>query len=245
MANVPAELRYTREHEWAKVEGDRARIGITAFAQEQVVEVNAELPKKPEVVNTDPYGQGWMLVIRMSNPKEVDGLMSAADYEKLTAGAGHERRRGRHALHLEHARPAEGDARAHRSLLDRGPAGPHPGQGAPLASAQPARRDGRDRLRAPPAAAGRTQRGRRRLRVLPRRRLLRSRDPEPPQPPDLPRRVLHRLHPVPAGGEPGHAPLDLRVPDHDGGADRDGRGQRLHLRRGLLAGRSRADGPLG
>jgi len=130
MANVPPDLRYTREHEWAKVEGDRARIGITAFAQEQlgdvvfvelpkvgakvaamktfgvvesvkavsdlfapitgeVVEVNALLPKKPELVNSDPYGQGWMLVIRMSNPKEVDGLMSAADYEKLTAGAGH------------------------------------------------------------------------------------------------------------------------------------------------------------
>jgi glycine cleavage system H protein len=130
MANVPAELRYTREHEWAKVEGDRARVGITAFAQEQlgdvvfvelpkvgakvtamktfgvvesvkavsdlfapvtgeVVEVNAELSKKPEVVNTDPYGQGWMLVIRMSTPREADGLMTAADYEKLTAGAGH------------------------------------------------------------------------------------------------------------------------------------------------------------
>jgi len=40
-------------------------------------------------VNGDPYGQGWMLVIRMSNPKDMDGLMSAADYEKLTAGAGH------------------------------------------------------------------------------------------------------------------------------------------------------------
>jgi glycine cleavage system H protein len=130
MANVPAELKYTREHEWAKVEGDRARIGITAYAQEQlgdvvfvelpkvgakvtamkpfgvvesvkavndlfapvsgeVAEVNAELPKKPELVNSDPYGQGWMLVIRMSNPKDMDGLMSAADYEKLTADAGH------------------------------------------------------------------------------------------------------------------------------------------------------------
>ena len=130
MANVPAELRYTREHEWAKVEGDRARIGITAFAQEQlgdvvfvelpkvgarvtamktfgvvesvkavsdlfapvsgeVVEANADLPKSPELVNTDPYGKGWMLVIRMSNPKEMDGLMSAADYEKLVADGGH------------------------------------------------------------------------------------------------------------------------------------------------------------
>lgn len=130
MANVPPDLRYTREHEWAKVEGDRARVGITAFAQEQlgdvvfvelpkvgakvtamktfgvvesvkavsdlfapitgeVVEVNALLPKKPELVNSDPYGEGWMLVIRMSSPKEIDGLMGAADYEKLTAGAGH------------------------------------------------------------------------------------------------------------------------------------------------------------
>ena len=130
MANVPAELRYTREHEWAKVEGDRARVGITAFAQEQlgdvvfvelpkvgakvtamktfgvvesvkavsdlfaplsgeVVEANTELTKKPETVNSDPYGQGWMIVIKLSNPKEMDGLMSAADYEKLVAAAGH------------------------------------------------------------------------------------------------------------------------------------------------------------
>jgi glycine cleavage system H protein len=130
MANVPAELKYTREHEWAKVEGDRARIGITAFAQEQlgdvvfvelpkagakvtamktfgvvesvkavsdlfapvsgeVVEVNEALPKNPELVNTDPYGRGWMLVIRMSNPKDVDGLLSAADYQQLTADGAH------------------------------------------------------------------------------------------------------------------------------------------------------------
>ncbi|HEX7216613.1 MAG TPA: glycine cleavage system protein GcvH [Methylomirabilota bacterium] len=130
MANVPAELKYTREHEWAKVEGDRARIGITAFAQEQlgdvvfvelpkvgakvtamktfgvvesvkavsdlfapvsgeVVEVNDALPKSPELVNTDPYGKGWMLVIRMGNPKDVDGLLSAADYQKLTADGAH------------------------------------------------------------------------------------------------------------------------------------------------------------
>ena len=130
MSNVPADLRYTKEHEWAKLEGDRARVGITAFAQEQlgdvvfvelpkvgakitamktfgvvesvkavsdlfaplsgeVVEVNAELPKKPEVVNADPYGKGWMIVIELANPKESDALMSAADYEKLIAGAGH------------------------------------------------------------------------------------------------------------------------------------------------------------
>ncbi|MDO8479761.1 MAG: glycine cleavage system protein GcvH [Candidatus Rokubacteria bacterium] len=130
MANVPGELRYTKEHEWAKLEGDKARVGITAFAQEQlgdvvfvelpkvgakitamktfgvvesvkavsdlfaplsgeVVEINAELPKKPEVVNADPYGQGWMIVIKLSNAKEWDGLMPAGDYGKLIAAAGH------------------------------------------------------------------------------------------------------------------------------------------------------------
>jgi glycine cleavage system H protein len=130
MANVPADLRYTKEHEWAKLEGDKARVGITAFAQEQlgdvvfvelpkvgakvtamktfgvvesvkavsdlfaplsgeVVEANTELTKKPETVNSDPYGQGWMIVIKLANPKEMDGLMSAADYEKLVAAAGH------------------------------------------------------------------------------------------------------------------------------------------------------------
>ena len=130
MANVPADLRYTKEHEWAKLEGDKARVGITAFAQEQlgdvvfvelpkvgakvtvmktfgvvesvkavsdlfaplsgeVTEANTELTKKPETVNSDPYGQGWMIVIKLGNPKEMDGLMSAADYEKLVAAAGH------------------------------------------------------------------------------------------------------------------------------------------------------------
>jgi glycine cleavage system H protein len=130
MANVPADLRYTKEHEWAKLEGDKARIGITAFAQEQlgdvvfvelpkvgtkvtamktfgvvesvkavsdlyaplsgeVVEINAELPKKPEVVNADPYGQGWMIVVKLANGKEWDSLMSAADYDTLVAAAGH------------------------------------------------------------------------------------------------------------------------------------------------------------
>jgi glycine cleavage system H protein len=130
MSKVPAELRYTREHEWAKQEGDRARIGITDFAQEQlgdvvfvelpkigarvtatqtfgvvesvkavsdlfapisgeVVEVNTELTKKPETVNGDPYGQGWMMVVRLADPKELDALLSAADYEKFIADAAH------------------------------------------------------------------------------------------------------------------------------------------------------------
>ena len=211
MANVPAELKYTREHEWAKVEGDRARVGITAFAQEQlgdvvfvelpkvgakvtalktfgvvesvkavsdlfapvsgeVVEVNAELPKKPEVVNSDPYGAGWMLVIRMSDPKESDGPDERGRLREAHRGRGPlERGRGRHALHLEHRRPAEGDAGRHRGLLHRGPAGPHPDQGAALAPPQPAGGDGGDRPGAPPAAAGGPERGRRRPRVLPGR----------------------------------------------------------------------------
>src|SRR5712692_1566002 len=130
MANVPADLRYTKEHEWAKLEGDKARVGITAFAQEElgdvvfielpkvgtkvtamktfgvvesvkavsdlfaplsgeVVEINDELPKKPELVNADPYGKGRMIVIKLANAKEWDALMPAGDYEKLIATAGH------------------------------------------------------------------------------------------------------------------------------------------------------------
>jgi len=130
MSKVPAELKYTREHEWAKVEGDRARIGITDFAQEQlgdvvfvelpkvgarvtamqsfgvvesvkavsdlfaplsgeVVEVNGELAKKPETVNADAYGQGWMIVVKYADARELDTLMSASEYEKLIAAAGH------------------------------------------------------------------------------------------------------------------------------------------------------------
>ena len=71
------------------VESVKAVSDLFAPVSGEVVEVNAELPKKPEVVNSDPYGAGWMLVIRMSDPKEAAALMSAADYEKLTAGAGH------------------------------------------------------------------------------------------------------------------------------------------------------------
>ena len=55
----------------------------------EVVETNAELVKRPEAVNSDPYGQGWMIVVRLADPKELDGLLSATDYEQLVAGAGH------------------------------------------------------------------------------------------------------------------------------------------------------------
>ena len=130
MANVPAELRYTQEHEWAKKEGDRVRVGITAFAQEQlgdvvfvelpkvgakvtaqqafgvvesvkavsdlfapvsgqVAEVNAELGQKPETVNADPYGKGWMLVVTPSDAKQWNDLLTAAQYEEFLAQGGH------------------------------------------------------------------------------------------------------------------------------------------------------------
>jgi glycine cleavage system H protein len=129
MATYPADLRYTREHEWARVEGNRARVGITHYAQDQlgdvvfvelprvgtrvrhmqsfgvvesvkavsdlfaplsgeVVEVNQSLTERPEQVNQDPYGGGWMIVIALSEPKELDGLLSAAEYEKFLQAAG-------------------------------------------------------------------------------------------------------------------------------------------------------------
>ena len=130
MANVPADLKYTQEHEWAKKEGERIRVGITAFAQSElgdvvfvelpkagakvsqrqsfgvvesvkavsdlfapisgeVVEVNAALAKAPETVNQDPYGQGWMIVIKPSNAAEWDQLLTSAQYEELIAQGGH------------------------------------------------------------------------------------------------------------------------------------------------------------
>jgi glycine cleavage system H protein len=129
MASYPADLRYTREHEWAKVDGQRARVGITHYAQDQlgdvvfvelpkvgarvrqmqpfgvvesvkavsdlfaplsgeVVEVNPGLTAHPEQVNQDPYGGGWLIVIALADPKELDALMSAADYEKFLQTAG-------------------------------------------------------------------------------------------------------------------------------------------------------------
>jgi len=130
MANVPKDQKYTREHEWAKQDGDRVRVGITAYAQEQlgdvvfvelpkvgakvaagkdcgvvesvkavsdlfapvsgeVVEVNGELGQKPEIVNQDPYGKGWMLVVKPSNKGEWDQLLTAQQYEELIAQGGH------------------------------------------------------------------------------------------------------------------------------------------------------------
>jgi glycine cleavage system H protein len=119
--NFPENLVYTKDHEWVRVEGDMATVGITDFAQKElgdivyvdinskgktvsqhdvfgtveavktvsdlfmpvsgeVAEVNTALDSAPESVNSDPYGNGWMIRIRMSNPGEASALMSAADY---------------------------------------------------------------------------------------------------------------------------------------------------------------------
>ena len=74
---------------FGSVESVKAVSDLFAPLSGEVVEANTELTKKPETVNSDPYGQGWMIVIKLANPKEMDGLMSAADYEKLVAAAGH------------------------------------------------------------------------------------------------------------------------------------------------------------
>jgi glycine cleavage system H protein len=125
MANVPESLHYSKDHEWVKVEGDTAVIGITDHAQEQlgdvvyvelpkvgdefaandsfgsvesvkavseiftpvsgkVADVNASLADEPEKVNKDPYGDGWMIKIRMSATGEVDSMLTAAEYEDFT-----------------------------------------------------------------------------------------------------------------------------------------------------------------
>lgn len=122
--NIPAELKYTKDHEWVKIEGDVATVGITDFAQGElgdivyvevetldetldaeevfgtveavktvsdlflplsgeIVEFNESLEDEPEVVNSDPYGAGWMIKIKLSDASEVDGLMSADDYKAL------------------------------------------------------------------------------------------------------------------------------------------------------------------
>jgi glycine cleavage system H protein len=122
--NFPAELKYTKDHEWVKLEGNVATIGITEFAQGElgdivyvdinsvgkevakegvfgtveavktvsdlfmpvtgtVTEINKALDSEPELVNSDPYGQGWMVKITVADPADVAGLLSADDYKGL------------------------------------------------------------------------------------------------------------------------------------------------------------------
>ena len=118
-------LKYTQDHEWIRVDGDHAFVGITNFAQGElgdivyveietldesvqvgnvfgtieavktvsdlfmpvdgvVVEVNDKLESEPELVNIDPYGEGWMVKIKLDNPSQVDELLDLAAYEKIT-----------------------------------------------------------------------------------------------------------------------------------------------------------------
>jgi glycine cleavage system H protein len=122
--NVPSELKYTKDHEWIRIEGDTATVGVTDFAQGElgdvvfveietegetlekgetfgtieavktvsdlfmpvggeVIEVNEKLEDTPDVVNSDPYGDGWMVKIRIDDASEADDLLSAAEYEEL------------------------------------------------------------------------------------------------------------------------------------------------------------------
>ncbi len=121
---VPDDLRYTKKHEWIKVNGDQGTVGITDYAQGElgdivfvelptkgkkveqmkpfatieavkavselyapvsgeVLEVNSQLTDKPELINSDPYGEGWIIKLRIEDPSELENLLSPADYEKL------------------------------------------------------------------------------------------------------------------------------------------------------------------
>jgi glycine cleavage system H protein len=124
--NFPDNLRYTKDHEWIRLEGDEAIVGITDFAQHElgdivyveietvgqqlnsgdvfgtveavktvsdlylpvsgsVIEVNPKLNSNPEVVNSDPYGEGWMARIKLSNIADVESLMTAEAYQNLVS----------------------------------------------------------------------------------------------------------------------------------------------------------------
>jgi glycine cleavage system H protein len=125
--NIPAELRYSSDHEWVRVEGTTVTIGITEYAQDalgdvvfvempdtgravtagetfsevestksvsdiyapitgSIAEVNEALESQPELVNSDPYGAGWICRIELTDPSELDGLMDADAYRTLTEG---------------------------------------------------------------------------------------------------------------------------------------------------------------
>jgi glycine cleavage system H protein len=122
--SIPQDLKYTKDHEWVKVDGDEVTIGITNFAQGElgdivfveietegetlaiedtfgtveavktvselympvagdVVEFNSELEDSPELVNSDPYGKGWMIKVKLSDTSELDALLDAAAYAEL------------------------------------------------------------------------------------------------------------------------------------------------------------------
>ncbi|MDD3788911.1 MAG: glycine cleavage system protein GcvH [Petrimonas sp.] len=123
--NFPENVKYSKDHEWIRVEGEEAYVGVTDFAQGElgeivyvdittegetlgagevfgsieavktvsdllmpvsgeVLEVNPQLEDAPELVNKDPYGEGWIIKISLENPDEIDGLLSAAQYKEFT-----------------------------------------------------------------------------------------------------------------------------------------------------------------
>ncbi|MBU2927015.1 glycine cleavage system protein GcvH [Winogradskyella psychrotolerans] len=125
--NAPSELKYTKDHEWVKIEGDTAIVGITDFAQGElgdivyvevdtldetldaedvfgtveavktvsdlilplsgeIVEFNDNLEDEPEKVNSDPYGEGWMIKLKFSDASQIEGLLSSDAYKALISG---------------------------------------------------------------------------------------------------------------------------------------------------------------
>lgn len=122
--NIPDELKYTKDHEWVRIDGDIATVGITAFAQGElgdivyveietvgetlaqeeifgsieavktvsdlfmpvsgeILELNEALDGNPELVNSDPYGEGWMVKIKLSDPSDLSGLLGSTEYSSL------------------------------------------------------------------------------------------------------------------------------------------------------------------
>lgn len=125
--NIPQELKYTKDHEWVRIEGDVATVGVTDFAQSElgdivyvevetvgdsldreevfgtveavktvsdlfipltgeILEFNESLEDAPEKVNSDPYGDGWMVKIRIADESEIDDLLSAEEYKEVIGG---------------------------------------------------------------------------------------------------------------------------------------------------------------
>ncbi|MEA3478031.1 MAG: glycine cleavage system protein GcvH [Bacteroidota bacterium] len=122
--NIPDSLKYTKEHEWVKIEGDTVTIGITEFAQKElgdivfievetvgetleieepfgtieavktvsdmfmplsgeVIEFNEVLESNPEIVNKDPYGEGWIVIVKISDPGQIEDLLDADGYKEI------------------------------------------------------------------------------------------------------------------------------------------------------------------
>ena len=125
--NIPENLKYTTDHEWVMIEGERAKVGITDYAQDalgdvvfvdipelgkrvtvgetvtevestksvsdiyaplegEIIEINQELDDSPELLNGDPYGEGWIFILQLSETASAESLLSASDYRELVDG---------------------------------------------------------------------------------------------------------------------------------------------------------------